>query len=101
MTARERWMNPKYQLIRSADSKGGDHLVAFADGTRVVVQAAKVLPETVDRPRWEALEFDEYKIRVPTLHEPAKIPWSTIRGLTDAEYSAHLASAAAQQAREV
>ena len=42
-----------------------------------------------------------YEIVVPTIDDPVEIPWSTIRVLTDQDYSAHLAAAAEEQAKRI
>jgi transcriptional regulator with XRE-family HTH domain len=50
---------------------------------------------------WDALTFSPYEIVVPTLQGEIEVPWSTIRLLSDKEYSAHLADAAEEEARQI
>lgn len=47
------------------------------------------------------MTFDRHEIVVPTADGRIEIPWSSLRALTDREYSAHLVTAAEEQARQV
>ncbi len=47
------------------------------------------------------MTIDPYEIVVPTIDDAVEIPWSTIRVLTDQDYSAHLAAAAEEQAKHI
>jgi transcriptional regulator with XRE-family HTH domain len=76
--------------------------VCFADGSEVMLDAQRVLPPNTRPVQWETLEYDPYQITASTLNdESVEIPWSTIRVLTDDAYSAHLAHAAEEQARQI
>src|SRR5205814_1213795 len=83
--------------------------VRFADGEEVSLPATQLTQPRTAKVRWERLEVvDCYHLRIPALHsanddgaETLDIPGFTIRALTDPEFSAHLARAAAEQARHV
>src|SRR5436305_438147 len=47
------------------------------------------------------LTSDPYEILVPAADREVEVPWSTIRVLTDRDYSAHLATAADEEARRI
>ena len=75
--------------------------VRFKDGSAVAVAAAPLLPAEARDVHWGALSFTPFEITVPTATGDVEIPWSTIRALTDKDYSAHLAAAADEQASKV
>lgn len=92
----------EYQRITSATYLNGMLRVHFADGSEVMLDAQRVLPPNTRHVQWETLEYDPYQITASTLDdESVEIPWSTIRVLTDEAYSAHLARAAEEQARQI
>lgn len=101
MTEREPWRDRRYQRMRSVAYDAGNLIVLFEDGSCVAVSADRTLPAGASQPEWTSLEFDEYEIRVQTRDGFTEISWSTIRALTDKQYSAHLVSAAGEQARLV
>jgi DNA-binding XRE family transcriptional regulator len=90
-----------YQRIASVRHDAGLLTVQFEDGACVHVNATDVVPPGSGHPDWEHLTFGPYEIHIPAPGEPLTVPWSTIRVLTDKDYSAHLAAAAEQQARLV
>lgn len=99
MTDPQRWSDRRYQEMESVAYDSGRLVVGFNDGSCAILDAATALPQNARRPNWAAVGFDEYEIHVPTADGLVEIPWSTIRALTDGEYSAHLATMAAEQAR--
>jgi transcriptional regulator with XRE-family HTH domain len=96
-----RWDAPEYQRISSVHYEAGGLAVRFEDGSEVTVEADRVLPPHAREVDWERLAFDPYEITIPTADEEVEIPWSTIRVVTDKDYSAHLAAAAEEQARRI
>lgn len=96
-----RWDTPAYQRISRVTHHGDDLVVLFEDGAQVSVDGRCLLRPQVHDAAWESLEHTPYEILVPTAGDPVQIPWSTIRALTDREYSAHLAAAAEEQARQI
>jgi DNA-binding Xre family transcriptional regulator len=96
-----RWDTNEYQRIASAVRAGDALVVRFDDDTRVEVEAARVLPPGTRSPQWESMTVTPYEVIVPALDGEVEVPWSTIRVLADKEFSAHLAAAAAEEARYV
>lgn len=101
MSARARWNKRAYQRMAAVERRGDRLLVSFEDGSRVDLEAARVLPPEVRDPDWDSMTFEVYEIIVPTAEGLIEVPSSTIRVLTDREYSAHLAAIAEEQARRV
>lgn len=101
MSAAAKWNRPGYQRIAAVERRGDRLVVLFEDGSRVSVPAAGVLPPGARGAEWDGVTFNPYEIIVPTADGPIEVPWSTIRVLTDPEYSAHLAASAAEQARRI
>src|SRR6266704_6779675 len=97
----DKWDRTEYRRIVSAELQGSDVVVRFADGTWASVQAKRLTPDYRSDLDWPALTFTPYEIIVPAGSERVEIPWSTVRVLTDAEYSAHVAHMAAEEARQV
>jgi DNA-binding Xre family transcriptional regulator len=101
VSATKKWETRDYQHMVSVERRDEQVLVLFKDGSRVAVDAARLLPTEARGADWSAMTFTPYEITVPTADEDVEIPWSTIRALTDRDYSAHVAAAAAEQARTV
>ncbi len=101
MSARHRWGTREYQHIASAEHYDNCLRVRFEDGSSVAVDTARLVPPEVQSADWRRMTLTPYEIAVPTADGELEIAWSTIRALTDREYSAHLAAAAAEQARPV
>ena len=101
MTTVMKWQRRDYQRIASARLEGNQLVVLFEDGSCAQVDAQRVLPPGARDPDWTAMTIDPYEIVVPTIADPVEIPWSTIRVLTDQDYSAHLAAAAEEQAKHI
>lgn len=97
----KKWDNPRFQHICSAKVDSNNLWVRFEDGATAEIETHKVLAGKVNQPRWEKLRFNPYEIIVPTENGELEISWSTIRVLTDKEYSAHLAKIAEEQAKKI
>ncbi|MGH7600780.1 MAG: helix-turn-helix domain-containing protein [bacterium] len=97
----KRWDNPRFQRISAVKVDHPNVFVHFEDGTVAEVEADKILPPDVHHPQWERLSFNSYELLVPAENGNFEISWSTIRVLTDAEYSAYMAKAAEEQARKI
>jgi DNA-binding Xre family transcriptional regulator len=97
----DKWNKTEYRRIVSAELQGSDIVVRFADGTWAGVQAKRLMPDYRSDLNWSALTFTPYEIIVPAGSASVEIPWSTVRVLTDADYSAHVAEVAEQEARQV
>jgi DNA-binding Xre family transcriptional regulator len=101
MSAIPDWSKREYQRIASVHREGRQLVTRFEDGACVMVDAERVLPPHTHAVDWGQMTFDPYEIVVPGENGTVEIPWSTIRALTDRAYSAHLAAAAEQQARQI
>jgi DNA-binding Xre family transcriptional regulator len=101
VSAKKRWGTREYQHMVSVERRDEQVLVVFKDGSSVAVDAPRLLPTEARGVDWSAMTFTPYEITVPTADDDIEITWSTIRALTDRDYSAHLAAAAAEQARTV
>ncbi len=101
MSTMPKWNAREYQRIAAVSPRGADLVVQFEDGSRVIVEAKRLLPPDVQLATWDALTYNPYEIIIPTLNGEVEVPWSTIRVLTDREYSAHLAAAAEEEARQI
>jgi len=97
----KKWDNPRFQRICSAKADAKLFQIRFEDGAVAEIESHKILPGDIIRPRWNELRFDPYEIVVPTEDGELEISWSTVRVLTDAAYSAHLAKAAEVQAKKI
>ncbi|MGI0016762.1 MAG: hypothetical protein ACREBU_25340, partial [Nitrososphaera sp.] len=95
------WDNPKYQRISHVAIENDMLIVSFEDGTIARIKAQSVLPPNVQQAQWNLMTFDAYELAIPTEHGNIEIPWSTIRVLSDEEYSAHLAKMAEVQAKKI
>src|SRR5688500_17416779 len=100
-TAAALWDAPEYQRMSSVTLQADDLVVLFEDGSWVRIDTKHVVPPGSRAPDWERMSFTPYEVTVPTADGDADIAWSTIRALTDREYSAHLAAAADEQARQI
>lgn len=99
MTNQHKWDTKEYQRIKATTCRGDDITVVFEDGTVVTVRADRLLPPHQGAPDWSQLKTERFSLTVPTTTGEADIAWSTIRALTDKEFSAHLAAAANRQAQ--
>lgn len=95
------WDTPKYQKISQVAIENDMLIVSFEDGTIANINAQSVLPPHVQQAQWNLMTFDAYELTIPTEHGNIEIPWSTIRVLSDEEYSAHLAEMAEVQAKKI
>jgi transcriptional regulator with XRE-family HTH domain len=100
-TTDTKWNAPAYRRIASATPRGDTLVVLFEDGTGVEVERARIVRPEARGVRWEETTATPYEIVVPTAGNPVEIPWSTIRALTDGEYSAHLVTVAEEEARQI
>jgi len=96
-----RWTMKGYQRITAARYDAGRLTVQFEDGSNVEVEARRLLPGPAAELKWDAIGVNPYEISVPGAAGLVEIPWSTVRAVTDAEYSAHLVDVAAAQARQI
>jgi len=97
----KKWDNPRFQRICSVKADPNNFRVRFEDGTTAEIESHKILPGEINQPRWEELRFNPYEIILPIANGEFEISWSTIRVLTDAEYSAHLSKVAEEQAKKI
>jgi len=97
----KKWDSPRFQRICSVKADPNNFRVRFEDGTTAEIESYKVLPDEINQPRWEGLRFNPYEIILPTENGEIEISWSTIRVLSNAEYSAYLAKVAAEQAKKI
>ncbi len=101
MSDMKQWNAPAYRRIASATPHGDTLVVLFEDGTGVEVGRERIVRPEARGVRWEETTATPYEVVVPTADEPLEIPWSTIRALTDREYSTHLAASADEQSRQI
>ncbi len=101
MTTVMKWQRRDYQRIASAGLEGNQLVVLFEDGSCARVDAQRVLPPDTRAPDWASMTVNPYEIVMPTSDGKVEIPWSTIRVLTDQDFSAHLAAAAEEQAKHI
>ena len=97
----DKWNKTEYRRIVAAELKAGELIVRFADGTWASVNTQRLAPTYRSDLDWQRLTFTPYEIVVPAGGESVEIPWSTVRVLTDAEYSAHVAEMANEEAKKV
>jgi transcriptional regulator with XRE-family HTH domain/Zn-dependent peptidase ImmA (M78 family) len=96
------WNQPEYQRIRSATRRGGQIVVLFEDGSGASVEAKKLIPPNVEGVDWKCMTFSPFEITVPAAHDrELEIPWSTIRVLTDRDFSRYFAATAEEDARRI
>lgn len=95
------WNNPKYQRISQIVIENDMLIVSFEDGSIARIKAQSVLPPHVQQAQWNLMTFNAYELTIPTEHGNIEIPWSTIRVLSDEEYSAYLAEMAEVQAKKI
>ena len=96
-----RWDTLPYHRMREVRYTDGRLVVCFEDGDRVTVPGTDVLPPGAKGVAWDRLSFDPYEIRIPTAEEVVEVPWSTIRLLTDPDYSAFVQAQSADYARRM
>jgi DNA-binding Xre family transcriptional regulator len=97
----KRWDNPRFQRISAVKVDHPNIFVHFEDGTVAKIESGKILPPDIHHPQWERLSFNSYELVLPAENGNFEIPWSTIRVLSDAEYSAYMAKVAEEQARKI
>ncbi len=96
-----RWDVPAYRRISSATPRGDTLVVLFEDGSWVEVDRARIIRPEARGVRWREATATPYEVVVPTAGDPIEIPWSTIRAVTDRDYSAYLAEVADEEARQI
>lgn len=101
LAAPAKWDTKAYRRMVSARYQDGKLRVLFEDGAWVDLKPEQVLPPDTNGIQWERLSTAPYEITVPSEHGDVAIPWSTVRAVTDKEYSAHLVDAAEEQARQI
>src|SRR2546421_12526496 len=101
MSTATKWGTREYQNMVSVERCDNQLRVLFKDGSSVAVDATRLLPAEAHGVDWSGLRFTPFEITVPTAAGEVEIPWSTIRALTDKDYSAYLAAAAEEQAKRV
>jgi DNA-binding XRE family transcriptional regulator len=99
MADRPHWNHRGYQRMARVEWQAPNLVVHFEDGTRACLEARRLLGPDDEPVEWHRLTWSPYEIAVPGPYEVVVIPWSRVRVLTDAEYAAHLAAAAADEAR--
>ena len=100
--AKRRWDTSRYMRIVDARYRGGDLFVTFADGTSASVDVDLVAPSSSGVLDWNTLQLNDYFITVSTEHgDDVEISWMAIRALTDAEFNAHLAATAEEDAKQI
>jgi DNA-binding Xre family transcriptional regulator len=100
-TKPKKWDSPGFQRTSNVKTDRGYVLVYFEDGTTANVESRKILSSEINQPRWERLRFNPYEIILPTERGEIEISWSTMRVLSDAEYSAHLSKVVEEQAKKI
>ncbi len=97
-----RVFEPEYQRIRSATRRGAEIVVVFEDGSTASIEAKRLLPPDQKSVDWKGMTVNSFEIIVPAIHDrQLEIPWSTIRALTDKNFSRHFAATAEQDARSI
>lgn len=97
----KRWDNPRFQRISAVKVDHPNIIVSFEDGTVAKIESDKVLPPDIRHPQWERLSFNSYELVLPAESGNLEISWSTIRVLSDPEYSTYMAKAAEEQAKKI
>jgi DNA-binding Xre family transcriptional regulator len=97
----KKWNDPRFQQICSVKADHNNLVVHFEDGAEAKIEIRKILPLDINQPRLDRLHFNPYEIILPTENGEIEISWSTIRALSDAEYSAHLSKVAEEQAKNI
>lgn len=99
MADRSHWNHRGYQRMARVEWQAPNLIVDFEDGTRACLEARRLLGPDDQPVEWHRLTWSPYEIAVPGPYEVVVIPWSRVRVLTDVDYAAHLAAAAADEAR--
>ena len=95
------WDRLGYFRMTDVHYQDGCIAALFQDGGRATVDAARLLPPETEGAAWDAMTWDTHEITVPSAGEPAVIPSSRLRILTDSAYAAHFAALAAREARTI
>lgn len=101
MGATARWDTREYQRIAEAEHRGDQLRVLFEDGSWVSLDPSRLLTPDAQQADWSAMRVSPFELTLPAQEGEVEVPWSTIRALTDRDFSAHLAEAADEQARQV
>jgi transcriptional regulator with XRE-family HTH domain/Zn-dependent peptidase ImmA (M78 family) len=96
-----KWDKPDYQRIARADLRGNRIDVQFEDDSVASLTIDQLVPNNAPALNWEGLRHTPFEIVIPTPSDELEIPWTTIRTLTDKEFSSHLAHGAEQEARQI
>jgi transcriptional regulator with XRE-family HTH domain/Zn-dependent peptidase ImmA (M78 family) len=97
-----RWEQPQYGRMTDVAYDGELLHVTFANGDTVAVEPARLLPRTeAATADWSEVTIDGPEIQAPADGRPLAVSWLDVRALTDAEFSAHLAQIADEEARQV
>jgi|SRR5581483_5785371 len=98
-TASPKWDQPEYRRITCAEVQSNHVLVTFADRTEARLETHQLAAGSdLD---WRRMTFTPYELIVPSGSGEVEVPWSSIRLLSDPEYSAHLAAAAEEEAHNI
>lgn len=96
-----RWDAPDYQRMVSIIPDDDHFSIKFQNGDIVRVEKLSLLPKDTISPIWGSVHCETYDIIVPTTTEEIRIPWTTIRLLSDAEFAAYWVKVAEKQARDI
>ncbi len=96
-----KWEASAYRRIASATCRGEDLVIWFEDHSHATVNRTRLIRPGTEGVRWDEMTVTPWEIAVPTGGEPAAVPWSTIRALTDHDFAAYLAALADKEARWV
>ena len=96
------WEQPNYQRISSAERRGDEISVLFEDESRANVLLERLVPPDMKAIDWTKLTYDAYELILSSSdNRTLEVPWSTIRTLTDREFSKQFARAAEEDARQI
>lgn len=95
---KHRWETRESGCLTAASWHDGALTVRFEDGTRVRVDAARLVPARIQEPNWSAMTFNAHELVVPTPQGDHEIPWDVIRAITDPDFAAFFAAEAAADA---
>ena len=95
-----RWDMPEYQKMVSVKTDDENLYVLFEDGSWVKVEKDVLFPSLTDQ-EWNSLEITPYELVIHLKREKIEISWSTIRIITDKEYSKFIAGIADEQAKKI
>jgi transcriptional regulator with XRE-family HTH domain/Zn-dependent peptidase ImmA (M78 family) len=96
-----KWDKPDYQRIARADFRASRVEVQFEDKSVATLTFDQLAPKNATDLRWLKASYTPYELIVPTSSDDLEIPWTTIRTLSDRDFSNHLAKSADQEARHI